>query len=772
MRFVRLLPALAFVAGVVAQDDGDNNAEVPVELEPKRFIVEFASGTHTKTKRDELSSEEGIKVLKTFESAVFSGASVETDNHNLDTLRDLPDVVGVWPNSKANLVAPVKRQVAVDPEAADEYAVHWATGVDALHEQGILGEGVKIGVVDTGIWYKHSALGGGFGPGFKVAGGRDLVGDTWVAGSTKTPDDDPADQQGHGTHVAGIIAGESASGWRGVAPKATLYAYKVFGPGDGTDTATLIDAFLQAYNDGMDIIHASVGGRGGFANNAWAVVASRIASEGVVVTISAGNSGNGGGYYASSGSSGENVIAVASAEVKRRSTTSADDDGGDVIQPSYFTSWGGLYDLSVKPDIAAPGSNIFSTWVGEDNNQFVLLNGTSMAGPYVAGVAALYISKHGGRTVHCKDFAKNLAMRIISTGSSLPWLLYGGAADPSYRAPSQQVGGGLIDAKKVLEYGTNLKLARFGLNDTANFRPSQRVTIRNDGNEAVRYTFEVENWAGFDMLRSFDARDPGETPRIRYRPEMVPSNFSATASGPGEFSLAPGESREAGFVFQAPQGVNETALPAYGGRVLVKGDNGETVAVPFQGLAFDLKEQMQSAFHGTYPWLRSTSAYSNKTTFNLNTATGAQDFPMLFMKVKWGTREVRWDIYEAGFDNERDWEYPPVQGQKGYIGSATSWSRAGSVSTFNPARHDANDTYAFPVVDQGRNALTTGGFTTTYFWFGKLADGSQIAPGEYTMRFAVLLPFADPAEAGSWKGLTTGFTILPRNGTVSRRARP
>ncbi|GKT82230.1 subtilisin-like protease [Colletotrichum tofieldiae] len=762
MRFAQLLPALALIARGTAQDDPEDPVEV--EIEAKRFIIEFASGVHAKTKRDELSSEEGITVLKTFESAVFSGASLETDNHNLDTLRVLPDVVGVWPNSKAKLIAPVKRQVDVDPGAAEAHAVHWATGVDELHGEGILGEGVKVGIVDTGVWYKHAALGGGYGPGFKVAGGWDHVGDGWKAGAEKKPDADPADEQGHGTHVAGILAGESASGWTGVAPKATLYAYKVFGPGDGTDQATIIDAFLRAYDDGMDVITASIGGRGGFANNAWAVVASRIAAQGVVVTIGAGNSGSGGPYYASTGSSGENVLSIASAEVRRNAT-------GDVIRPSYFTSWGGLYDLSVKPDITAPGTDVFSTWPGGDDNQFVLLSGTSMATPYVAGVAALYISKHGGRGVHGKDFAKDLAMRIISSGASLPWLLYSGAADPAFRAPAQQVGGGLVDAKKVLKYDTSLELRRFGLNDTLHFRADQGISVKNAGKERVKYTFEVESWAGVEMLKAYDGRDPGETPRIRCRPEIVPSNVLVDVGLPGEFELGPGEARKAKFVFAVPQSVNQTALPAYGGRVLIKASNGEVVGVPFQGLAFDLKEQMQSPFHGTYPWLRSTAAYSNKTAFTFDLSSAAQDFPKIFMKIKWGTREVRWDIYESGFDEKRDWEYPPVPGRRGYIGSATSWTGAGSSSSFNPARHNASDVFTLPETDVARNALTTGGFTTSYWWFGRLADGSVVEPGSYTMRFAVLVPFANPKNSDSWKGLTTTFTILPKpgNGTVTKR---
>ncbi|KXH27592.1 subtilase [Colletotrichum salicis] len=786
MRCLWILSGLALIGKATAQDTTDESSR---EIEANRFIIEFASarplnihsyvsqltkdqGTHTKTKRDELSSSTGIRVLETYDSSIFSGASLETNNHTLESLLVLPDIVAVWPNTKATLIAPVKRQVAVDPSAASAHAVHWATGVDKLHEQGIRGQGVKVGIVDTGVWYKHAALGAGFGPGFKVAGGWDLVGDGWVVGADKKPDADPADEQGHGTHVVGILAGEDvSSGWIGVAPDAKLYSYKVFGPGDGTDQATIIDAFLRAYDDGMDVITASIGGRGGFANNAWAVVASRIAAEGVVVTIGAGNSGNGGAYYASTGSSGENVLSVASAEVKRDEAT-----GEDVLRPSYFTSWGGLYDLSVKPDVAAPGTDVFSTWPGGDDNQFVLLSGTSMATPYIAGVAALYISKHGGRGVHGKRFARELSMRIISTGASLPWLLYSGEADEAYRAPSQQIGGGLVDAGKVVGYRTSLELVRFGLNNTANFRADQRVMVRNGGNQTVRYSFEVESWAGVEMLKAFDGRDPGETPRIRYRAEILPTNISTKATIPNDFVLGPGEERRAEFVFEVPEGVNQTALPAYGGRLLVKGSNGETVGIPYQGLAFDLQKQMESPFHGTYPWLRSTSVYSNKTTFSFELASGIQDFPMMFMKVKWAFA-VQIDInperqiYESDFDEARDWQYPPESGRQGYIGSATSWASAGKTSSFSSTRHNASDIFSFPETDVARNALTTGGFTTTYYWFGKLSDGSVMTPGNYTMRFAVLLPFADPQISESWKGLTTKFTVLPKagNSTISRR---
>ncbi|KAH6687185.1 subtilase [Plectosphaerella plurivora] len=749
---MRLLPlsiaALAMLPGLLAQDVPEAGDSTPLPL--NGYIVEFAPGSHVKTKRDELLSQD-VRVVKTFDSAVFAGALVETDDLDIDALPSLPGVVRAWPNERVELLAPIaKRQVQVGGGEADQHAVHWATGVEELHERGILGEGVKIGVVDTGIWYTHSALGGAFGPGHKVVGGYDLVGDNWVSGTAKNPDADPKDEQGHGTHVAGIIAGDSSTtGWKGVAPAASLYAYKIFGPGDGTDQATVIEAFLRAYDDGMDIITASVGGRGGFANNAWAVVADRIADEGVVVTIGAGNSGNGGAYYASTGSSGALTLSVASVEVKRNTTT----------LPSWFTSWGGLYDGAVKPDISAPGTDVFSTWLGEDDEQYVLLSGTSMATPYVAGVAALYISANGGREKHGKTLGRDLAMRIVSSGVSVPWLIYGGGADGAFRAPSHQVGTGLVDAKKVVDGTVSAELVRFGLNDTANFRKYQDVVLRNEGSEKVYFSFEVEKGAGFDMLRSFDARDVGETPRMKYRFEIEPREIGVEVKVPQSFDIGPGQTRKARFVFEAPQGLNETALPAYSGRVVIKGSNGDVLAVPYQGLGFDLRKEMGSFFHGTYPWLRGKFPPVPSTTFSLDLSRDVQDYPKIFSKLKWGTRELRWDIYDDNYVELRHWRYPPIVGDKGYLGSATSWVGSGS-ATFNPERHDVNDTVSFPLRDQGRNALVAGGYTSAYYWFGRLADGRKLEPGNYTMRYAALVPFANPERSESWKGVTTKFTLL------------
>ncbi|EJD40984.1 subtilisin-like protein [Auricularia subglabra TFB-10046 SS5] len=189
-------------------------------------------------------------------------------------------------------------------------------GVDKLHAQGITGKGIKIGILDTGVDYMHPSLGGGIGPGFKVAGGYDFAGDAYNPGFVDPqPDDDPRDTcVGHGTHVAGIVGATPGNEFNisGVAYDASLYAYRVMGCAGFVGDDVLIEAILRAYNEGMDIITMSLGGASGWSDEAIAVVASRIAKLGPVVTVAAGNDGAVGPFYFSAPATGKDVLAVGS----------------------------------------------------------------------------------------------------------------------------------------------------------------------------------------------------------------------------------------------------------------------------------------------------------------------------------------------------------------------------------------------------------------------------------------------------------------------------
>lgn len=145
------------------------------------------------------------------------------------------------------------------------------------------GTGELIGIIDTGIDYKDPDLGGGFGPGYKVIGGYDF-GDK---------DNDPMDEEGHGTHVAGIAAANGKI--KGVAPEANLMAYKIVPGGqDSASTEAIIAAIEQAVKDKCNAVNLSFGsGSLGTAdpddpeNKAF----DNAADAGVLAAIAAGNQG-------------------------------------------------------------------------------------------------------------------------------------------------------------------------------------------------------------------------------------------------------------------------------------------------------------------------------------------------------------------------------------------------------------------------------------------------------------------------------------------------
>lgn len=144
------------------------------------------------------------------------------------------------------------------------------------------GTGVTVAVIDTGIDYTNPSLGGGFGPGHRVVAGRDLV----------NGDADPADDNGHGTHVAGIVAGNGTV--TGVAPDATLTAYKVLdGRGGGYESdivAGLQEAVDPANPYRADVVNMSLGGEGD-GTDLLGRASTAAAEAGVVVVAAAGNTG-------------------------------------------------------------------------------------------------------------------------------------------------------------------------------------------------------------------------------------------------------------------------------------------------------------------------------------------------------------------------------------------------------------------------------------------------------------------------------------------------
>ncbi|MFA3836071.1 S8 family serine peptidase [Streptomyces aureus] len=216
------------------------------------------------------------------------------------------------------------------------------------------GEGVTAYVIDTGVRVSHKDFGG------RATSGFDAVDN----------DDNADDGNGHGTHVAGTIAGEA----HGVAKKAKIVAVRVL-DNEGSGTTEQVVAgidWVTKNHQGPSVANMSLGGG---ADEALDAAVQKAIASGVTFAVAAGNEST----DASAGSPArvKEAITVAS---------STKDD-----KQSDFSNYGSVV------DIYAPGSDITSDWnTGDDATNTI--SGTSMATPHVVGAAAVYLSGHKDAT--------------------------------------------------------------------------------------------------------------------------------------------------------------------------------------------------------------------------------------------------------------------------------------------------------------------------------------------------------------------------------------
>lgn len=242
---------------------------------------------------------------------LLNGVALSLDASDLARLQALTTVRGVYPIVPKRPTLATVTQLVGAPQA-------WGS----FH---FTGRGVRVGIIDTGIDYRHRCFGeSGSFPNPKVVGGYDFAGDNYDASSDSPskrnpqPDPDPMDCSGHGTHVASIVAGYGVNRQGntfpgpfglavpfhdllvapGIAPEAQLYALKVFGCSGST--ALVVRALEWAAdpnqdgnpNDHLDIVNLSLGSSFGSNNDPDAVAANRAAELGILVVAAAGNDGD------------------------------------------------------------------------------------------------------------------------------------------------------------------------------------------------------------------------------------------------------------------------------------------------------------------------------------------------------------------------------------------------------------------------------------------------------------------------------------------------
>jgi minor extracellular serine protease Vpr len=243
-------------------------------------------------------------------SRLWSGYVVQASADEARKLRFVEGVTSVDP--VLNIPAPETKSV-VTPDLVTSTGQIQAPLARNIYS--VNGSGIKIGIIDSGIDLQHTAFSG------RIAGGYDWVGDAYDANSTNpaintpVPDNNPDDCGGHGSHVAGIAAAnDTITPFQGVAPAATLYAYKVFGCDGSTASDIPMLAMERAIADGVDIVNLSLGSNFGTSAGPSAIAVDRLSQSGITVVMSAGNSGTRGLYAHGSPGSSESAISVANVE--------------------------------------------------------------------------------------------------------------------------------------------------------------------------------------------------------------------------------------------------------------------------------------------------------------------------------------------------------------------------------------------------------------------------------------------------------------------------
>jgi serine protease AprX len=238
-----------------------------------------------------------------------------------------------------------------------------------VYRQGYTGKNVRIAVLDTGIFMHRDIR-------------ANLIGFVdYVNGRSACYDDN-----GHGTHVAGIICGNG--GIKGIAPEANILALKVLDAGGNGKTARVLQALgwilekHEAYR--IRILNFSVGflpGAGDREQEQILALLEQLWDEGVVIVTAAGNNGP-----------REGSVTVPGISRKVITVGASDDENPGRNLPHSYSGRGPTGCCIVKPEILAPGTNIIS--LDHRDHRYIRKSGTSMATPVVTGALALALQKN------------------------------------------------------------------------------------------------------------------------------------------------------------------------------------------------------------------------------------------------------------------------------------------------------------------------------------------------------------------------------------------
>jgi serine protease AprX len=253
----------------------------------------------------------------------------------------------------------------------------WAfedTQISDLNDDDYFGESVIIGIVDSGIDITHPDL--------------DHINITaWADYVNNKPE--PYDDNGHGTHIAGIIAAKGNID--GVAPEVKMVVVKAISSGGSGSDGDVAEGIDFCVNNGADVICLSLGGRARFLNlgDNTAQACEDAISEGVFVVAAAGNDGEDDDGEVASPATVDGVIAVGAIDENGKIAPFSSMGDNDGLLPNIPNPPDtDRQDPDKKPELVAPGVEIVSTWLDDG---YAKANGTSQATAFVAGGMVLLL---------------------------------------------------------------------------------------------------------------------------------------------------------------------------------------------------------------------------------------------------------------------------------------------------------------------------------------------------------------------------------------------
>ncbi len=342
-----------------------------------RVIV---TGTDAEVKT--LAIRYGARIMKN----VTGGAVLEVTGGQLVALSEDQDVAHLSGD------VPVRRMMAVTNEATGASQV-WGGGLS----QGFTGRGIGVAVIDSGV-APHQSLKG------RVVASVDFT-DAKGTG---------VDRFGHGTHIAGTIAGNNDGGYAGIAPGAHVVSLRVLGPDGAGETSDVINAIDWAIAHKtqyrLRIINLSLGHPvfESYREDPLCQAVERAVAAGLVVVTAAGNMGkteDGRPIVGGVISPGNTPGALTVGALNTRGTPQRSDD----VMATYSSRGPTRFDGVLKPELAAPGNKIVAASAagsylaltypervvaGRGANAYIQMSGTSMASAVVAGAVALLLDSN------------------------------------------------------------------------------------------------------------------------------------------------------------------------------------------------------------------------------------------------------------------------------------------------------------------------------------------------------------------------------------------